>query len=75
LPKLGWTRNNGAVNQSSTDLPVYGWCKPRVTFRLAIKDPDPIVNSPRFDSAGQRYPTVFDAELVAVDSDEKCVPR
>ena len=75
LAKLGWSRNNGAVNRSSTDLRVEGWCKPRVTFRLAIKNPDPKVNNPRLDSTGQLYPTVFDAELVAVDPAENCVAR
>ena len=76
LAKLGWTRHNGGVNLSSTDLaPINGWCKPRVTFRLAIKDPDPRVNVPRLDSTGQPYPTVFDAGLVALNPDEKCPGR
>ncbi len=72
LANLGWTRYNGGVNRSSTDLPVDGWCNPRITFRLAIKDPDPRVNKPRFDSTGQPYPTVFDAGLVALSPEEKC---
>jgi hypothetical protein len=73
LAKMGWTRYNRGVNTSTTELRADGWCKPRVTFRVAIKDPR--ANAPRLDSTGQPYPTVFDAGLMAVDPDEKCPGR
>jgi len=73
LTKLGWTRYNRGVNQSTTDLRVDGWCKPRVTFRLAIVDQDRF--APRFDSSGRRYSTIFNADLVGVDPGEKCPGR
>ncbi len=75
LARLGWTRNSRVVNRSTTDRRVDGWCKPRVAFRLPIKDPDPRVNAPELDAAGYPYPTVFRAEVVALDPEEKCVAQ
>lgn len=84
LARLGWTRDRLAVNKSSTDIRVDGWCKPAdpaaskpsrssgLTFRVAIQDPDQVV---KFDREGRRYPTVFDAGLIGVDPDQELCGR
>jgi len=82
LARLGWTHDRLAVNKSSTDIRVDGWCKPAdpaaprpsrssgLTFRVAIQDPGQVS---KYDREGRRYPTVFEAGLIGVDPDqERC---
>ena len=71
LGRLGWTRDDIAVVNTTTDLRVFGWCKPRMTFRLAIKHPH---DHPRWIAAagGTAYPTFFRAGLNAVEREAKC---
>lgn len=71
LGRLGWTRDDVAISMSTTDLDIRGWCKPRMTFRLAIKHPR---DHPRWIAAagGTAYPTFFDAGLIGRDQDRGC---
>lgn len=71
LGRLGWTRDDIAVVKSTTDLRVFGWCRSRMTFRLAIKHPR---DHPRWiaTAGGTAYPTFFDAGLIAVEKEAKC---
>lgn len=73
LRALGWTRDDLAVFPGSTDLKARGWCKPRMAYRLAIKD-QPRAFKPEF-YRGKSYVTVYDAGLQAKAADAKCGAR
>ena len=72
LRRLGWAREDDAVVSGSTDRYVSGWCKPRLTYRLAMKQErafEPSVYQ------GKTFRTVFDAGLVAVRAGRTCHGR
>jgi hypothetical protein len=70
LKRLGWTRDESSVVMGTTDLRARGWCKPRMTYRLAIVDKDHSYEPSIY--RGKRYVTVFDAGLLSVRPDARC---
>lgn len=64
LARLGWVPDFGPT-LSSGELQGWGWCKPRLFFRLAIFDPA------RYDRVGiqdgTRYRAVIDARINGTD--------
>ena len=69
LRRLGW-RREPLVSPSTVELRIWGWCKPRILFRLATKD-QPRAFRPEF-YRGRSYVTVFDARLRGRDTSFPC---
>jgi hypothetical protein len=67
----GWTRDDFAVTQATTELRSWGWCRPRKAFRVAIERPGARVYAPDV-MKGRTFRTLFDAGLQAVDQGSKC---
>jgi hypothetical protein len=70
LARLGWKREPRVLGRSTVELDLREYCKPKVFFRLAIKDKARAFR-PEF-YGGRDYVTVFDARLVGVDPTGKC---
>lgn len=60
LPRVGWTKDRPPIG-GSVELKTWGWCKPKMFFRLAILD------TRGYDRAGLTVPSevtlVFDARV------------
>lgn len=69
LTRLGWQRDTYQVFASTGELEAWGWCKPRMRFRLAIKKPG---NFEESFYQGKTFATVFDARLIGRDPDVAC---
>ena len=72
LRRLGWVQDRFVI-RSTVELDAWGWCKPRLLFRLAIKDRERAFE-PRFYQ-GRTYATVFDARIRGRDPDAPCPNR
>lgn len=73
LRRLGWQQDGYGIYETTVETDAWGWCKPRLTFRLAIKD-----QSRAYDASfykGQTYRTVFEANLQGRDADVLCPKR
>lgn len=69
LERLGWTRET--TGSASTDeITAWWWCKPRMNYRLAIKDQKKAFR-PEFYQ-GQTFRTVFDATLIGREPGIPC---
>ncbi|MEK6619376.1 MAG: hypothetical protein AABZ26_00210, partial [Chloroflexota bacterium] len=72
LERLGWKRDSYQVFASTGETDAWGWCKPRMRFRLAIQKPGDF--EPSF-YRGKTFATVFDATLIGRDPDVPCPAR
>lgn len=73
LRRLGWQQDLYEIYRTTVDTDAWGWCKPRLTFRLAIEDQNRAYD-PSFYK-GQTYRTVFEANLQGRDADVPCPKR
>jgi hypothetical protein len=73
LRGLGWQQDLYEIYRTTVETDAWGWCKPRMSFRLAIKDRDRAYD-PSFYK-GQTYRTVFEANLQGRDADVTCPKR
>jgi len=73
LRRLGWQQDDYGIYETTVETDMWGWCKPRMSFRLAIKDQDRAYD-PSFYK-GRTYRTVFEANLQGRDADVPCPKR
>ena len=73
LRRLGWQQDGYEVYRTTVETDAWGWCKPRMTFRVAIEDQDRAFQ-PSFYK-GQTYRAVFEANLQGRDADVPCPKR
>jgi len=73
LRRLGWQQDGYGVYRTTVETDAWGWCKPRMTFRVAIEDQSRAFQ-PSFYK-GQTYRTVFEANLQGRDADVPCPKR
>lgn len=69
LANLGWQRDEFAVFTSSGELDSWGWCKPSMIFRLAIKKPG---NFREEFYRGKEFVTVFEGVLIGREAEKAC---
>lgn len=72
LTSVGWQRRL-ALGLSTVELDLRSWCKPKVWFRLAIKDKERAFQ-PGF-YRGRDYTTVYEATLIGTDPTSPCPGR
>ncbi len=72
LARLGWHTQPPPFSMSTDELENRLYCKPKASFRLAIKNKDTAFQ-PAF-YRGRAYVTVFDATLITADPESPC-PR
>lgn len=70
LARLAWRPQTPPFAMSSAEIENREYCKPKESFRLAIKDKDRAFQ-PAF-YRGHDYVTVFDATLIADDPQSPC---
>jgi hypothetical protein len=69
LRQQGWQPDTYGVFSTSTDLNVWGWCKPGRLFRVAILDPDAFAHSL---TKSRPYPSLFHATINGRAPDVPC---
>jgi hypothetical protein len=68
----GWQPDTYQVYPTSTDLKVWGWCKPELLFRVAIVDPETFSPDLR---RGRSYTSLFHATINGRAADVPCPSR
>ncbi len=73
LRRLGWQQDTYSIYRSTVELVAWGWCKPRMTFRLGVKDASRAFQADLYQ--GRTYQIVFEANLQGREADVPCPKR
>lgn len=73
LRRLGWQQDTYSIYRSTVEFVAWGWCKPRMTFRVGVKDASRAFQPDLYQ--GRTYQIVYEADLQGREADVPCPKR